>query len=117
MSLTNAFKKAGSAMFTAFGDVIKGCTHKSVTGFNPVTEVATTVDQAGIRVAVKPAPRKKDNGEQAAKLSAEIVILQDEITLTPKTDDTIVIGSKEYVVRGVNDVSGIVFKLTVSELT
>lgn len=116
MSMRGVFKKAGQSMFDAFGDLIYTGTYTALGAWDPVTE-ATTGDVAQtVRFALPPPGKQAESDDVPLTGDAVATMLADEFTGTPKTDDKVLIDGIDYLVSGVDNLSGVAWRLQLSRL-
>lgn len=104
------FEAAAVNVFNAFGDIIEDVTYTSAGAFNPVTETTTGDATEAIRVSFKPLDKDEADGDIMVG-DTMATIIQSEMTLTPKIDDTLVLDGVNYIARSVVDKYKVLWEL------
>lgn len=110
MSLRAEFDQAAKDIFDAFGDLIEDVTLSQPGAWNPITETQTPSTES-IRVSRKEFKREEADGQSIMVGDLECLAIKSEVTLTPKIDDTLTMESVDYLVRGVGNIQGILWRL------
>jgi uncharacterized protein with von Willebrand factor type A (vWA) domain len=109
------FDAAAITIFNAFGDLIEDVTLSQPGAWDPITETQTPTTES-IRVARREFTRQEADGQSVMVGDLEAMAIISEVTATPKIDDTLIMDGVNYLVRGVGNNQGVIWRLHLRRL-
>jgi len=98
MGLRQTVANAVQSAFTAIGDVKVSVTYQAmlIGGYSPASDTAAFTLTEYILDAVKIAPTRFELAEGAEPYTLKLLFRQADLPVTPKPEDTVVIGSETF---------------------
>jgi putative aminopeptidase FrvX len=110
------FNKAAIRLFDTFGDLIEGVVYSSIGPWDPTTESNTAVTQPDLRISARPPKREEADATGIMVGDLVALVIQSEMTATPKIDDRLALDGVDYIVRAVVDSHKVLWRLSLRRL-
>ncbi len=105
------FQAAAVRLFDTFGDLIEDVTYTKPGAWDIVTETQTPASTETVRIKAAPFKRQEIDGDNVMVGDLNALIIQAEITATPEMDDTVLWDGVTYLVRAVENVHQVTWRL------
>lgn len=111
MVMRAQFDSMAKRVFDTFGDLIEDVAYKRAGVWNPVTETQDPAASETVRIKASPFTRQEIDGANVMIGDLKALIIQTELTIIPKIDDTITWDGVDYLVRAVENVHKVLWRL------
>lgn len=105
------FNSAAIRVFDTFGDLIEDVSYRNAGVWNPITETQEPAATETVRMKASPFTRREIDGANVMIGDLKALIIQTELTLTPKIDDFLTWDGVDYLVRAVENVHQVLWRL------